>query len=1277
MSLPIKKILTYVLVFLLTAVAAIGYAVYDQLSDIDSLKTTLVEDLEKQIHRNVSIGDVSLDFTGGVSIKLSNISIRNPVAGKPEFTAQNIKMTAKLLPLFIKRVEIRKLVLETPSLQITRNTEGQFSFNDLYRLLSQPKESEIWFGIFENLVPKVEIKNGEIRFLDFYRQSAPEPIDLQMNKINLALGKSFLQAPFSFSLQAEIPNPDHNTAFNIFGKLRSPAGGISNLSLDGTVKIHELYLPKFKPYMPEKAALVFGENIWLSSESGFSVNQGGQWTITGKATYLPEKSDAAFTDPAKATARGSVSYKLSLDKEKISLEQLDFRAGEFGLQGQGSISRSTAKDAKAAFSIQSSEFFVGKTGQYPPLLLFPEAAHDLVRKIFKNGTLQINTLKFDGTLEQLNNLNDVKNLGLLEADLSLRKIDWAPPLPPFQKVNGSLKLQAGEIVTDLYKSYYEGVPVAKLTGSIKNLAERPTLDWVLLSEVDLAQLHNALPKILNDNSFNDLLDYYKGIQGTGAIQITFKGPMESVDPLAIDGALEMNNAVFKQKKLLPLPVAGLKGKITFNHAPIAPSAKVALPWRVNFVGFSGTFGKNSFSDLKAEISLVDGKPFLKSSGNLRLLPEASPIALTDSFPLEGEFQPYLQQTLFLDGEIFAVFHSEGNPMVPESTKDWGNLEIKNLKLKSKKGFQAASNLTGALSYSGEGIKLKNIRGDYGKSPVKLEGEINNGKNSRWSIRATSNGFYAEDLKNLPFLETLEFTGPAKVDFSLNGSSQLLRFENKIDLTSTSYRYKDTLAKNADALNKLQFKGRVTGGQAISIDQLVYELGENKISGKGNIKSLDNPVFTINLNAQNFQIASTGKFLPPLGNGSAGAIHFDIRGKGDLKQFDASVFEGNMELANLAFKPETLPKPINLKGKIKFVNNQYDFNNLELNCGTSNFLITGGYKSGTQPALDVTLSGKSLVLDDFFVSGDDANVATTMRSTMEHSDLLSTGASKVIFNVDQFNYKFWRLENAAGNIAFKNKKLEINRLDAYASKNEPIQSQGTVSLADPKVIQFETRVWAKNILAEKLLDLFGPAFGHSLSGKLKTLNVDFRGKGNAWSEIKKSLNGKVVFSVSSGKIDTTRLKYGVFDLFGFSEKTDNSSREQSERVPFERILGDFKIRDGVAETERFVYLTADRGTSLVGKFDLNRNTMNTVVGVAPMPGLDKLLTKIPVVGRIITGGDEESLIKTYYTVEGEFSDPKVTAIPFTSLGKKVVGILQGILQTPQEIFTVPHSEEPTK
>jgi len=84
-------------------------------------------------------------------------------------------------------------------------------------------------------------------------------------------------------------------------------------------------------------------------------------------------------------------------------------------------------------------------------------------------------------------------------------------------------------------------------------------------------------------------------------------------------------------------------------------------------------------------------------------------------------------------------------------------------------------------------------------------------------------------------------------------------------------------------------------------------------------------------------------------------------------------------------------------------------------------------------------------------------------------------------------------------------------------------------------------------------------------------------------------------------------------------------------------------------------------------------MDTVLGVAPLAALDKFLTKIPVLGKILTSGDEESLVKTYFTVKGKFDNPEIKAIPFTSLTKKVVGIFQGFWQTPKYILN-PQREE---
>ncbi len=1272
MSFPIKRAVAYTLAVFVTAVLAIAYLVYDQLHDLENFKLALAEHLEGLTHRKVSIGSAELSFSRGIGVRLKDVTFRHPTLGRPEFASREIQMRVKFLPLLNKRVEIQKVIVHDSLTHVSRDAGGRFNFDDLRPLIASGETPEPGrspasplLGIFrESLLHKLELRNGEIRFLDFFGRPQGEPADIRIVKVDLFIQKNLVQPPFSFTLRGEIPNAERTANFEISGNLRSPSRGrnIQDLTADGTIKIRDLHLAQFQHYLPLKAGLA---DSWTALDSQFSGALDGRFSSSGKAVFASRRveSGPAFTD-ASTPSRGSVSYKLALDKDKLALEQLDFASEQFHMETSGSITRVAGGTPEISFSVRSGEFLVDKSGQYPPLTVFPEKAHELIHKIFKTGSIQINELSFKGAMEQFQNLTDPRNLSLLRADLSLNKLDWISPLPPFKKVSGSLKFGDGEMTMLIDKSHYQGLPVAKLAGKVGDLAGSPYLDWQLDSGVDLAQLHKALPKIVEDNSFEPLLKRYQGIQGAGTIRIGIKGPLEGDDNLAIDGALTLDKAEIKEKILTPVPISGLKGKVAFSHPVMQSKSKkpAPRPWLIDFEKLSGNFGKNSFSNLKMNLTATAGKTVLKTSGDLVLKPEDNPAQLLSHFLPEGE--PYLRDASFSGGEVRVGFNSQGDPLSPPSLKQWGTVELRNLTLKLGGATQPLSGVSGSINYSGGNLKIKDFSGYLGKSSFKAEGEAREGDSAgpQWSVRAVSNGFYATDFRGVPFLEKLEYNGPAKIELAFNGPARNLRFENKIDLTRASYRYKDILVKESDVPNKFQAKGQRVDGKSIAFDQLTYELGGNKAVGRAFLKSFDDPAFTVSLSARDVKMDSLGPFLEPFKAEPKGVVRFDIGGKGDLRRFDASEFEGDAEFRDLTIQPDNFAKPLQLKGKVKFVNNQYELQNGELAAGDSHFQINGEYKSGKQPALNLNLRGQSLVLEDFLAGGGD--LSSSLRSAAENSPLLSRGSSRATFHFDQVNYKFWRLKRASGELSLKDKELKLEKLAVVFSDGAPLRGSGTVSLADPRTLRFETGFQAKNARAEHIMGLFGHVFGDSLSGAVQTLEADVRGSGNNWNEIKKTLGGRIVFDLDSGKIDTQRLQRGVSELFDFSGKP---SPEETAAAAYERIAGDFALRQGIAETERFLYVTEQRSVSLVGKFNLDRNVMDTVVGVAPLPALDKLLAKIPVVGRIITAGDEESLVKTYYSVTGPFDNPKTSAIPLTSLEKKVVGIFQGILQTPQEIF----------
>ena len=290
-----------------------------------------------------------------------------------------------------------------------------------------------------------------------------------------------------------------------------------------------------------------------------------------------------------------------------------------------------------------------------------------------------------------------------------------------------------------------------------------------------------------------------------------------------------------------------------------------------------------------------------------------------------------------------------------------------------------------------------------------------------------------------------------------------------------------------------------------------------------------------------------------------------------------------------------------------------------------------------------------------------------------TEFFQRGKGQVIFDVEQLNLKMLHFNNVAGKILLNNKLLQIK--DFRVGINPLVKNSVELTIDENGVSTFEGRVKVKYVKTKNVFSLFGDMFKNSLSGDIKKINVKLNGKGKDWSEISKSLYGKVSLDIKSGMTDRKRLKRGVNKVFG-SLPTGSLPPKKNNPTSFRQISGDFISKNGIFETENFIFETNDRRTSIVGTFDLGTNQMDTVVGVAPLAELDRFLTKIPLVGKILTAGDEKSLLKTYYTVKGNFETPEILPIPFTSLGKKVMGIFQGVLQTPVEILeSLPVIEPP--
>ena len=121
------------------------------------------------------------------------------------------------------------------------------------------------------------------------------------------------------------------------------------------------------------------------------------------------------------------------------------------------------------------------------------------------------------------------------------------------------------------------------------------------------------------------------------------------------------------------------------------------------------------------------------------------------------------------------------------------------------------------------------------------------------------------------------------------------------------------------------------------------------------------------------------------------------------------------------------------------------------------------------------------------------------------------------------------------------------------------------------------------------------------------------------------------------------------------------------MPFNKITGDFALSDGVASTQNLFLDSNAMNLSAVGKFDMVKNELDLNIGVQPLQTVDKVVSKIPIVGWILTGKDR-SLITTYFEAKGRIEDPKVTAVPVKSLAKGVLNIFKRVFELPARLIT---------
>lgn len=128
------------------------------------------------------------------------------------------------------------------------------------------------------------------------------------------------------------------------------------------------------------------------------------------------------------------------------------------------------------------------------------------------------------------------------------------------------------------------------------------------------------------------------------------------------------------------------------------------------------------------------------------------------------------------------------------------------------------------------------------------------------------------------------------------------------------------------------------------------------------------------------------------------------------------------------------------------------------------------------------------------------------------------------------------------------------------------------------------------------------------------------------------------------------------LLSLASFTGISSVLSGGGLKFQRLVGEFTLDKGVVSTDLIRAYGNALGLTAQGRLDFVRDEIDMDGTVVPAYTVNRIIGEIPLLGRLLTGGEGEGLVAVVYGIKGKLSDPHVRVNPLSML---TPGFLRGL------------------
>ncbi|MRR17614.1 MAG: AsmA family protein [Deltaproteobacteria bacterium] len=703
------KVLLITALVLAAGVAAVWTFLSYQVSRLDAFRDDITAAMTNAVDREVTYeqGQAALTLRDGLSIRLTNLVIRDKDRAADLLNVRTAFFRVDLLPLLVDRVTLGELLLDRPRLFLTRDPSGVLNIADL---LARQKKSEVL------KLRKVTVEDGSLTFTD--QAASAGGLTTRFTKVQCRIGEQQFSDASDFKMAAVLQENENQATLALFGTFHpAPSGqSIAEGKWDADIRLNGMDVQHYRPYL-QALAPALNPAGRLNMETTIS---GTFAQFTAKGTLSLNQARIQYSKAFRGTLQPGVlqmDYSLTRGGNHLDLAVGRLVVDRVAVAGRLSIRDMDKEDPVFTAAAATSSFSLAAMHSYIPWQIIPPQIGRFIETHITGGDFRLIEASLKGRKSQIRDIMKPENAGVLSIRAEVKKGIFAfgpkSGTPGFRNISGTLELRNRQFSLRGMEGRFGASP-CRLDGGISDFALAGPV--VYTAQMTVRPTRDEVLWLLGKDRFANLR-----FAGDATLVLEGRGP---ADDFRISARADLTGAAYTYPDVIEKPL----------HQVTRLSAEMV--WTQNAVNIS------SFA-----VDLPGGA--LAGSAIYRFTGQESLSAKIRSGPIDLERASRILPALRkYDPAGTCQIDLAGGRKAPRESGAFfreGSVSFQGVSLKPPGAVKRISGLTGTASFKGDRMETSEIKARIGESEILGKCRVRDFRKPNISCRVSSPQIQAADI----------------------------------------------------------------------------------------------------------------------------------------------------------------------------------------------------------------------------------------------------------------------------------------------------------------------------------------------------------------------------------------------------------------------------------------------------------------------------------------------------------------------------------------------------